>query len=195
MYQFCKTHLRVMISTMKLTLLAFILLFQTKLVGQTDSKDKKSIFPVFNYSQLGPFTPGKLVSNIPNSIEQSNEEIVMEKALSVKKFYLSHEMYKFPVWVQYFNDKILDFYIRLPSYFLHDTFHQSLINRYGKQKKYTLRDSTAVFEWDNNEFTRVYSGGCTITCFPIYYAVITKNRNQAPSTYIPLVDQFLVQAI
>ena len=165
------------------------------MIGQTDIKVQKPIFPVFNYGQLSPFTPGKLVSNIPKSIERSDEEVVMEQALSVQKFYLSHEMYKFPVWVQYFNDRILDFYVRLPSYFLHDTFHQSLINRYGKQQEYVLRDSTAVFKWKNDDYFRIYSGSCTITCFPIYYAVISKKTEQAPSTYLPLVDQFTIQAI
>lgn len=152
-------------------------------------KEENLIFPVFNLSELAPFEPGKNLKNIPKKYGIGNE-VLIEKALSIKKYELKHEAYVFPIWVQYFNGVIIDFFTRPPSYFLHDTFHQSLINRYGKQNVYKLKDSTAVYIWENESIKRVYSGGCTITCYPIYYAATSKLPGQIPTTYKPLTEHF-----
>ena len=97
---------------------------------------------------------------------------------------------------QFFKDKVLDMYTRLPSYFLHDVFHQSLINRYGKQQKYELKDSTAVYRWDNTpNYTQIYSGACTVTCFPIFYTAIQKDLGEIPPNYKPLIDILKINEI
>ena len=161
------------------------------IVAQTKTeKIENPIYPVFNLDDLSPFSPGGTINSIPKTFGVG-EDVKLDKALEIKKFYITHNAYKFPIWVQYFNKTIIDFYTRLPSYFLHDTFHQSLINRYGKQNIYALKDSTAVYTWENDSTKRVYSGGCTITCYPIYYAVINKTPGKIPTTYRSLADHFV----
>ena len=75
----------------------------------------------------------------------------------------------------------------LPQYFSHDLFHQALINRLGKQDSYLKKNKTAVYRWKNRKgLNYIYAGACTITCFPIYYAVYRQN----PET-VPIIMQFL----
>lgn len=156
--------------------------------AQTEN-NTSNIYPVFNLDELASFEPGKNINDIPKKYGIGSD-IKIEKALEVKKYELQHDAYLFPLWVQYFNGKIIDFYTRLPSYFLHDTFHQSLINRYGQQNSYAQKDSTALYTWENEQMKRVYSGGCTITCYPIYYSSMTKVTGKIPSTYRPLLELF-----
>jgi hypothetical protein len=75
------------------------------------------------------------------------------------------------VLVQSKNGVIEDFHVKLPSYFLHDVFFQSLINRYGKQKSYKKFGEEAYYVWEVSALRHIYSAACTITCFPIFYAV------------------------
>ncbi len=104
------------------------------------------------------------------------------------KFYVSHIRYKFPVLVQAQDGKVLDMFAKLPSYFLHDIFHQSLINRLGKQNEYKKVGEEAVYKWNKTELTHVYSGACTITCFPIFYTVFpTTMKPERPFT--PLLEK------
>jgi hypothetical protein len=98
--------------------------------------------------------------------------------------------YKFPVFVQVANGQVLDFFARLPAYFLHDVFHQSLINRYGKQDLYFKKDSNAIYIWNDEEGIRfTYSGGCTINCFPIYFA----GSSSKPGPAEPLLKKMAAQ--
>ena len=88
------------------------------------------------------------------------------------RFEISHRHYRFPLFVQVYDNKVVDFFASLPSYFLHDVFHQSLINRYGKQKTYTRKEKQAYYEWNTKKgLSHSYAGACSITCFPIYYSV------------------------
>ena len=162
--------------------------------AQTNIENKNPIFPIFNLTDLLPFTPGRTLDKIPKELGEGTD-LTIEKALKVKRYLLTHQTYKFPVWVQYNNNTILDSYIRLPSYFLHDSFFQSLINRYGQHSKYIQKDSAAVYIWTKTSIKRVYSGTCTITCFPIYFSMISQVRNGFPSTYIPLLELFEMQLL
>jgi len=168
------------------------LLINPKGFTQNNQPEKKEnpVFPVFNLDELNAFEPGRKLSEIPKKFGDG-ENLKLQRSLEIKKFNLVHEAYVFPIWVQYYDEIIIDFYTRLPSYFLHDTFHQSLINRYGNQNIYALKDSTAVYTWENQKSKRIYSGGCTITCYPIYYAVINKTPGKIPTIYRPLADLFV----
>lgn len=86
------------------------------------------------------------------------------------RFNVAHLRYRFPVFVQLNAEgKPLDFFARLPSYFLHDVFHQSIINRFEKQNHFLNKEGTAIYKWDKrNGMNLIYSATCTITCFPIY---------------------------
>ena len=104
------------------------------------------------------------------------------------RFYVAHLRYKFAVIVQAQDGKVLDMFAKLPSYFLHDIFHQSLINRLGKQNEYKKVGEEAVYKWNGSSLTHVYSGACTITCFPIFYSVFpTVIKPEKPFT--PLIEQ------
>jgi hypothetical protein len=93
---------------------------------------------------------------------------------------ITETMYIIPILVQHGAGKISDFYAQLPSYFLHDVFHQSLISKLGMQQKYKRVDEEAVYEWNLDGLTHVYSASCTITCFPIFYTVFkTENKSQS----------------
>lgn len=129
--------------------------------------------PNYNFSldELALFYPDKTMSEIEKKYPKS-EVIFNEPPYLVKRYEVSHIRYKFPVLVQYKDGKVLDFYARLPAYFLHDIFHQSLINRYGKQDQYKKVEEQAVYGWKNAKGLKItYSGGCTITCFPIFLCV------------------------
>jgi hypothetical protein len=129
--------------------------------------------PNYNFSldSLAVFYPGQKLDTMT---EKHGEGELMEKKgkTTLYKFYVAHIRYKFPVFVQINQDNTaVDFFARLPTYFLHNIFHQSLINRYGNQQKYFLQENNAVYKWtDLENFTLTYSGTCTITCFPIYFA-------------------------
>lgn len=104
-----------------------------------------------------------------------------DKGLTTYKVYIDQLRFKFPVFFQVREDKVTDFFARLPAYFLHDVFHQSIINRFGKQDKYFKKEEAAVYIWNKDKETHVYSGGCSITCFAIYYTVYSNDKD-----YIPL---------
>ena len=125
----------------------------------------------FTLDQLAPFFPGKALTRIQGQFGKGK---IMEKRedTSIIRFEISHNRYRFPVMAQIHNNLVTDFFAPLPTYFLHDIFHQSLINRYGKQNRYVLEQEHAFYEWKNRQgLNHAYAGACVITCFPIYYAV------------------------
>lgn len=133
--------------------------------------------PNYNFSldTLADFQPTKEISEIEK--KYGKPEVMNEKSgIQTLKFYVAHIRYKFPVIVQAREGKVLDFFAKLPSYFLHDVFFQSLVNRLGKQDSYRRVQEEAVYQWNKNEISHVYSAACTITCFPIFYTVHQKEE-------------------
>ena len=101
--------------------------------------------PNYNFSleTLADFFPEKKIDDIEKKYGKS--EVMGDKnGIETLKFYVAHIRYKFPVIVQAKDGKILDFFAKLPSYFLHDIFFQSLVNRIGKQKDYRKVGEEAV---------------------------------------------------
>ena len=128
--------------------------------------------PNYNFSleTLADFFPEKKIDDIEKKYGKS--EVMGDKnGIETLKFYVAHIRYKFPVIVQAKDGKILDFFAKLPSYFLHDIFFQSLVNRIGKQKDYRKVGEEAVYSWEQDSLKHVYSAACTITCFPVFYTV------------------------
>lgn len=125
----------------------------------------------FTYDAFNPFLPG---ASYPELVKAKGEgEVISKEGKStIRRYLIKHQLYVFPVWVLANDETILSFYTRLPSYFLHDVFHQTLINRYGKQDSYFKKEEHAVYVWKNaKNFTITYEGTCTITCFPIYLSI------------------------
>lgn len=142
----------------------------------------------FTLKKLEPFTPGKDIKDLPKEIGKG--EVTEDKGdTKIIRYTLVHARYNFPIYVQVKKDIILDFYARFPTYFLHDSFHQSLINKFGKQSKYYRQENNAVYSWDALENIRViYSGSCTITCYPNYVSYIQKSKKKGD--FVPLIKKF-----
>lgn len=129
----------------------------------------------FELGSLDDFYPGKSVSEIEKKFGKS-ETMGKEGELITQKFLVKHPRYIISAIVQEKTGEVQDVFFRLPSYFLHDAFFQSLVNRMGKQSSYKKVGEEAFYVWTKDSFRHVYSAACTITCFPIFYA-IEKNDN------------------
>ena len=131
----------------------------------------------FSLEKFDIFMPGSNMSDI-EKIYPGKQLVFKNEAYTTYKFYIAHLRYKFAIMVQFKNEKVTDFHARLPQYFLHDLFHQSLIKRLGKQDIYKKVEEQAIYIWKNKDNKRhYYSGACTITCFPVYYGVIKLGNN------------------
>lgn len=156
-----------------LILPCFILIFQPL--------NAKVEAPNYNFSvdTLQDFSPGATVESIEKKYGKGSVER-NAGGIQTLKFFVSQIRYKFPVLVQVNEGKVIDMYARLPSYFLHDVFLQSLVNRIGKQTTYKKTGEHAHYVWVTKELRHIYDGACTITCFPIFYAV-EKIESPSPS--------------
>lgn len=125
----------------------------------------------FSLDKLKIFMPGQSLKEIEK--EYPKKELVFKNPpFMTYKFYVEHIRYRFAILVQFKGDVVTDFHARLPAYFLHDVFHQSLINRLGNQDVYKKVEEQATYVWNNKDGNKhIYNGGCSMTCFPIFYAV------------------------
>lgn len=148
----------------------------------------------FSLDSLSVFYPGSTMAQME---EAHGKGELIKDAGEVKtyRFYVAQIRYKFPVFVQIYRNKSLDFFAKLPSYFLHDVFHQSMINRYGKQETFYKKEGTALYIWNNEEGTKfTYAGTCTITCFPIYLSgTYASNENNELPSFQSLLKQFAIK--
>jgi hypothetical protein len=143
----------------------------------------------FDFDSLTIFMPGKAFEAVQTKLGVG-EQIGRQGDVILYRFYVRHVRYKFPVFVQVYQGNILDFTARLPSYFLHDTFHQALINRFRKQDKFQHQDNTSVYMWLDREGADItYSGACTITCFPIFVAAKGTNPPATLLDYRAITQQ------
>ncbi|PIK13895.1 hypothetical protein [Halobacteriovorax sp. JY17] len=142
----------------------------------------------FTLKKLEPFTPGKSIAELPKELGKG--EITEDKGdTKIIRYNLVHARYNFPIYVQEKKGIILDFYARFPTYFLHDTFHQSLINKFGKQTKYHRQENDALYLWENvNGIKVIYSGACTVTCYPNYISYIQVTNKKGD--FVPLIKKF-----
>ena len=147
--------------------------------------------PNYNFSvdKFIPFMPGQLIE--PLLKKQKATLISSTRDSKIYKFYIEHIRYRFALMVQVKDSKITDFHARLPHYFLHDIFHQSLINRYGPQDEYKKSEESALYLWKNKKnISHLYSGTCTITCFPIFYAAYLE-KHDFGSKYKRLIEKLV----
>lgn len=143
----------------------------------------------FSLNKFDVFMPGNKLGDI-EKVYKNKELVFKENQFVTYKFYVSHLRYKFATIVQFQNGIVTDFYARLPQYFLHDIFHQSLINKIGKQDIFKNVDEHSIYIWKNkNNLKHFYAGMCTITCFPIYYSVKYASKDLG-SNYKSLIKKF-----
>jgi hypothetical protein len=133
----------------------------------------------FSLKTFEPLTPGNKLEDIKE--KYPDLKLVHKKEdTSTYKLKLTQLRYVFPVFIQVRSNTVVDFYARLPQYFLHDLFHQSLINKLGIQDQYKRVDEHAVYVWTKKETKHIYEGACTITCFPIYYSSHIFDKSLTP---------------
>lgn len=124
----------------------------------------------FSIESFNDFLPERKISDI-NPKHGKSVEANSVNGMKTLKYQVEQIRYKFPVLVQEQDGVIQDFFAKLPSYFLHDLFLQSLVNRLGKQTQYKRTGEEAFYVWETSGLKHIYSAACTITCFPIFYAV------------------------
>jgi hypothetical protein len=168
-------------------LITYFLLFLTNSFAQVEP-------PNYNFSldTLSLFYPGAKLA--PLQKKWGKPELAFDEGSSkIYKFYVSHVRYKFPVFVHIFQGESIAFFARLPSYFLHNIFHQSLINRFGKQDEYSKVGNAGVYIWNNKKDIKfIYQGQCTLTCFPMYLSGVGLKLPQGFSGPASLMDHFSV---
>lgn len=128
--------------------------------------------PNYNFSieTLENFYPDKKIADAQTKFGKP-EEMSSKGEIQTLKFMVAQIRYKFPVIVHVKEGVIEDMFAKLPSYFLHDLFFQSIVNRLGKQTEYKKTMEEAFYVWKTKDFKYIYSASCTITCFPIFYSV------------------------
>ena len=132
----------------------------------------------FSTDSLAAFFPGQPLSALESA--HGKGEVLRDGQVRMLRFWVTQVRYKFPVVVQADNEKVLDMFATLPSYFLHDVFHQSLIKRWGKQQGYKRVDEEAYYRWQDGDKVMHYSAACTITCFPLYFSVAPSPEKTPP---------------
>lgn len=146
--------------------------------------------PNYNFSlqMLEQFMPGTSLEDVEKTYGKG-KVISKTDEIEAYSYEVEHLRYKFSVVVQFYQKKILDFYAPLPSYFLHNIFHQSLINKYGMQEKYINRNNHGLYVWETKAEHKIYyMGTCTITCFPVYLSAISKNLPIELYSYKPTIE-------
>lgn len=124
----------------------------------------------FSLTAFDDFQPEKKLADLEAKYGKG-EPLGKQAGFQTYRFKVSQLRYKYSVLVQEKNGVINDFFARMPNYFLHDGFFQSLVKRLGKQTSYKRVGEEAFYIWNVNGQTHIYSAACTITCFPIFYSV------------------------
>ncbi len=131
----------------------------------------------FSLKTLDTFYPGVTLADIKKKYPKTK---IFKKDGGLYKTYVEHSKYKFPVFFKVKKNIVTSFFARLPTFFLHDLFHQSLIDRYGKQDRYKKVNKSALYFWDDEKGIKLtYKGECTITCFPSYLAGESSKSGEA----------------
>lgn len=130
----------------------------------------------FDLKEFDSYLPGK-------TIEPSSGQLLLlnkKGSTTLYKSEIKTTKYHIPLFITLEKNTVIDFYAKLPSYFLHDVFFQSLINQYGKQTSYQMKNEHAVYTWDTKELLITYSATCTITCFPLFLSIASQqNKNKS----------------
>lgn len=126
----------------------------------------------FDLKEFDAFLPGKAIEPVSGQFQP----LIKKNGSLLFQTQIKKERYQIPLFITLENNKVIDFYAKLPSYFLHDVFFQSLVNRYGKQTRYQMKDEHAVYTWNLGDTLITYSATCTITCFPIYLSIASQQH-------------------
>ncbi len=157
--------------------------------GQTFTQASPSDSNFF-IDSLQVFYPGSKLTLVQS--QHGKGELTEElKDSQIYRFSIKAQGYQFPLLIQVKDGVVLDFLFRLPSYFSHDTFHQGLLDRMGKQDHYFKKENTAIYRWNNTKNHRIYyTAACTLVCFPVSLAGMIRLPPSGLKSYIPLFYRF-----
>ncbi len=144
----------------------------------------------FSVDTLAAFFPGAEIAALEGK-HGKPDVLSVDGETRLLRWHVAQPRYRFPVLVQEQAGKILDMHARLPPYFLHDIFHQSLITRWGKQQTYKRVDEEAYYQWKAEGRTLHYGASCTITCFPVWLGVV---GDAVPAGFKSIREQLRVPA-
>ncbi|MBF0359891.1 MAG: hypothetical protein HQK49_02715 [Oligoflexia bacterium] len=164
----------------------------------------------FKFNMLYPFFPNKDFSEVKKTYTYEKDGLISLGVMNdgdppsttkIYKLYLKHKTFRFPIFFQVSSqsqsqsqsqEKIIDFFVSLPSYFLHDPFLQDLQKELGNQNKYSNYNGSALYIWDESKLDKntkfIYSSTCTITCFPLYFSGTSKDPQLKPAKAPSLID-------
>lgn len=135
----------------------------------------------FSLTLLEPFLPGKKSSELLKDKALSSELFEDAGATKIYRFKVRKENYSLDIYAQIKQEDIVDVYIRLPQYFIHDKFLQQLRDKYQKHDRYVVKDKSALYIWFNKESTNViYHGSCSISCFPVFLEITSNEKSIIP---------------
>ena len=120
---------------------------------------------------------------------QNGKSVFKSGDFLTRKYQVEHIRYTFPIFVQYHKGIVVDFFARLPAYFLHDIFLFSLEKRLGDKKSYYKIEDQGLYQWTKDSTIYTYRGSCSITCFPEFYSVVKKSESLGKK-HVPLIDKF-----
>lgn len=140
----------------------------------------------FTLDKFQTFWPGTEKGKV-EEVYKDGSTYKKEKNQEIRRYQIRHLRYTFPVFVQYKDDIVTDFFASLPSYFIHDVYHQSIINRFGKHTKYINKENSSLYVWELKDKIEIYyNGSCTVTCFPVYYSVRKPSDDKKEKSLIEL---------
>ena len=148
-----------------LTIFACLLLFDQPLKARNGAPNYNLVI-----ESLSDFYPGKKLEDVEKA--HGKGEITNDKGgVQTKKFLVSKNGLSFPVLVQFKDDVVIDFFVRFASSLPHNDFHKAFLKSLGPQSSYKPGNGDALYTWVKTPLKHTYSAACTITCFPIFYAV------------------------
>lgn len=167
---------------MRIALFYALLLLSLSAFGKVEAPNYN-----FGLKTLEKFYPGRSIADLKADYGEG-ELLRQQGAMEMRRFMVKQLEFKFPVIIQTEEGKIQDMHAQLPSFFLHNIFHQSLIDQIGKQQKYLRVEEEAVYVWEKEDFKYTYSAACTITCFPIFLNV-TWSKARRPASLKPIIEE------
>ena len=144
----------------------------------------------FTLDKFNPVLPNKDLEGVEKAFGKG-KQLFKNEEFTTLKWQMKHQQYHFPIIAQVYKKKIVDFHATLPSYFLHNIFHQSLITRYGKQSLYKRLNQHALYIWRKPEYNIFYMAACTVTCFPVYLSVVRGKIPEEAYSYRPLIERMV----
>ena len=180
-----------------LLLTLFVISYSYSASAPKSAPTNKTIFEVeFLNKILNQIVPGKPILDNPAS--------PLGPLITFRKFSDIHEIkfvswqyqtYRYPLFIQVYNQQISDFYLTFPSFMLHDSIFEALIQKWGKQQYYQRNNFSAIYHWKNINaglFAAIYEANCSITCFPVSLSLQSLSM---PKEVLPLWQQFHTQGI